>query len=119
MVEAPGTAPGSTTLIPRTVYRHSRKTSRANIGIPASIVRESPRMSLTPEQAAEVAAERERCAETRRPTVAALEALLFRPLPVLNHGFVRVIDYMGDDGAIVQAARVSYGRGTRRVSEDA
>jgi len=76
-------------------------------------------MSLTPEQAAEVAAERERCAETRRPTVAALEALLFRPLPVLNHGFVRVIDYMGDDGAIVQAARVSYGRGTRRVSEDA
>jgi thymidylate synthase (FAD) len=38
---------------------------------------------------------------------------------VLDHGFVRVIDYMGDDGAIVQAARVSYGRGTRRVSEDA
>jgi thymidylate synthase (FAD) len=37
---------------------------------------------------------------------------------VLDHGFVRVIDYMGDDGAIVQAARVSYGRGTRRVSED-
>jgi thymidylate synthase (FAD) len=38
---------------------------------------------------------------------------------VLDHGFVRVIDYMGDDAAIVQAARVSYGRGTRRVSEDA
>ena len=38
---------------------------------------------------------------------------------MLDHGFVRVIDYMGDDGAIVQAARVSYGRGTRRVSEDA
>jgi thymidylate synthase (FAD) len=37
---------------------------------------------------------------------------------VLDHGFVRVIDYMGDDAAIVQAARVSYGRGTRRVSED-
>jgi thymidylate synthase (FAD) len=51
--------------------------------------------------------------------VPALEALLFQPLPVLDHGFVRVIDYMGDDGAIVQAARVSYGRGTRRVSEDA
>jgi thymidylate synthase (FAD) len=51
--------------------------------------------------------------------VPALEALLFKPLPVLDHGFVRVIDYMGDDGAIVQAARVSYGRGTRRVSEDA
>jgi thymidylate synthase (FAD) len=38
---------------------------------------------------------------------------------VLDHGFVRVVDYMGDDAAIVQAARVSYGRGTRRVSEDA
>ena len=49
----------------------------------------------------------------------ALEALLYQPMPVLDHGFVRVIDYMGDDAAIVQAARVSYGRGTRRVSEDA
>ncbi len=45
--------------------------------------------------------------------------MLFRPIPVLDHGFIRVIDYMGDDGAIVQAARVSYGRGTKRVSEDA
>jgi thymidylate synthase (FAD) len=51
--------------------------------------------------------------------VAALEELLFQAIPVLDHGFVRVIDYMGDDAAIVQAARVSYGRGTRRVSEDA
>jgi thymidylate synthase (FAD) len=45
--------------------------------------------------------------------------MLFQALPVLDHGFVRVIDYMGDDGAVVQAARVSYGRGTRKVSEDA
>ena len=56
---------------------------------------------------------------TARPTVAALEALLYQAMPVLDHGFIRVIDYMGDDGAIVQAARVSYGRGTRRISEDA
>ena len=55
---------------------------------------------------------------TRRATVPALEEILYEALPVLDHGFVRVIDYMGDDGAIVQAARVSYGRGTRRVSED-
>ncbi len=48
----------------------------------------------------------------------ALEEILYEPLPVLDHGFVRVIDYMGDDAAVVQAARVSYGRGTRRVSED-
>jgi thymidylate synthase (FAD) len=76
-------------------------------------------MPLSPEQAAEIAAQRTQAAPTARPTVAALEAMLYDVLPVLDHGFVRVIDYMGDDAAIVQAARVSYGRGTRRVSEDA
>ncbi len=75
-------------------------------------------MKLTPEQAAEIAAERAATRPTRRATVPALEEILYEALPVLDHGFVRVIDYMGDDGAIVQAARVSYGRGTRRVSED-
>jgi thymidylate synthase (FAD) len=44
--------------------------------------------------------------------------MLFTAVPLLDHGFVRVIDYMGDDAAIVQAARVSYGRGTKRVQED-
>ena len=76
-------------------------------------------MSLTDAQLAEIDAARAATAPTRRATVPALEALLFQPVPVLDHGFVRVIDYMGDDAAIVQAARVSYGRGTRRVSEDA
>ncbi len=76
-------------------------------------------MTLSKDQAAEIDAARRQRAETLRPTVAALEALLFRPIPVLDHGFIRVIDYMGGDAAIVQAARVSYGRGTRRVSEDA
>ena len=75
-------------------------------------------MALTDDQRAEVAAARAATAPTLRPTVPALEALLFEPLPVLDHGFVQVIDYMGDDAAVVQAARVSYGRGTRRVSED-
>ena len=75
-------------------------------------------MRLADAEQAEIAAAREALAETRRPTVAALEARLFEPVPVLDHGFVRVIDYMGDDSAIVQAARVSYGRGTKRVSED-
>jgi thymidylate synthase (FAD) len=55
---------------------------------------------------------------TRRVTVPALEEILYEPLPVLDHGFIRVIDCMGDDAAIVQAASVSYGRGTRKVSED-
>ncbi len=75
--------------------------------------------SHTREQAAEIAEARARTAPTLRPTVAALEAMLFQAIPVLDHGFVRVIDYMGDDSAIVQAARVSYGRGTKRVQEDA
>ncbi|MEJ0009118.1 MAG: FAD-dependent thymidylate synthase [Alphaproteobacteria bacterium] len=57
-------------------------------------------------------------APTRRATSAALEKLLYEPIAVLDHGFVRVIDYMGDDAAIVQAARVSYGRGTKQVSQD-
>ena len=76
-------------------------------------------MALSPEQQAEIAAQRETHTPTRRATVPALEAMLYEALPVLDHGFVRVIDYMGDDGAVVQAARVSYGRGTRKVSEDA
>src|SRR5580658_3633050 len=76
-------------------------------------------MLLTDSQSAEIAALRALAATTARPTVPALEAMLYTPVEVLDHGFVRVIDYMGDDAAIVQAARVSYGRGTKRVSEDA
>jgi thymidylate synthase (FAD) len=75
-------------------------------------------MQLTSHQEAEIAAQRAEHRPTLRATVAALEQILCEPLPVLDHGFVRVIDYMGDDAAVVQAARVSYGRGTRRVSED-
>ncbi len=55
---------------------------------------------------------------TKRATCDALEAILYDPIPVLDHGFIRVIDYMGDDAAIVQAARVSYGRGTKQVNQD-
>ena len=76
-------------------------------------------MPLTPEQKAEIEAQRAETSATRRPTVAALEEVLYEALPVLDHGFVRVVDYMGDDAAVVQAARVSYGKGTRRVSQDA
>ena len=64
-------------------------------------------MNLTDEQLAEIAAQRAHAAETRRATAPALEALLFQPIPVLDHGFVRVIDYMGDDAAVVQAARAA------------
>ncbi len=75
-------------------------------------------MSLTPEQQDEIAALRAQSAPTRRAVSPGLEAILYEPMPVLDHGFVRVVDYMGDDAAIVQAARVSYGRGTRKVSDD-
>src|SRR5437879_7128376 len=75
-------------------------------------------MAVNPEQRGEIDALRATIQTTRRATVPALEEILYEPIPVLDHGFVRVIDYMGDDGAIVQAARGSYGRGTRRVSED-
>ena len=76
-------------------------------------------MPLTADQQAEINTAREAASTTRRATVPALEARLFEAAPLLDHGFLRCIDYMGDDAAIVQAARVSYGRGTRRVSEDA
>ncbi|MAR57292.1 MAG: thymidylate synthase (FAD) [Rickettsiales bacterium] len=75
-------------------------------------------MPLNAEQQAEVAAAKSDLQQTYRPVSPELEAVLYEPLPVLDHGFVRVIDYMGDDAAIVQAARVSYGRGTKKVSED-
>ena len=55
---------------------------------------------------------------TSRVTSTALEDRLYKIFPVLDHGFVRVIDYMGDDTSIVQAARVSYGKGTKSVRND-
>jgi len=60
--------------------------------------------SLSPEQLAEIAAARTQSNQTRRPTVPALEEILYEALPVLDHGFVRVIDYFGDDAAICAIA---------------
>src|SRR5689334_742419 len=75
-------------------------------------------MPLSTDQQAEIDQARGDAQKTLRPIAPALEEILFQAIPVLDHGFVRVIDYMGDDAAVVQAARVSYGRGTRKVSED-
>ena len=75
-------------------------------------------MPLSPDQQAEIDRQRAEAAQTRRPVAPALEEVLYQAIPVLDHGFVRVIDYMGDDAAVVQAARVSYGKGTKKVSED-
>ena len=75
-------------------------------------------MALTQDEVAALDAVRAETTSTRRPTVPALEEMLATPIPCLDHGFVRVVDYFGDDAAIVQAARVSYGKGTRKTSED-
>ena len=76
-------------------------------------------MPLSPDQIAEIDTARATQAPTLRAVSPGMEALLYRAIPVLDHGFIRVIDYMGDDGAIVQAARVSYGAGTKHVQNDA
>ena len=75
-------------------------------------------MSLSPDQIAEIEAARATPRQTLRAVSEGMEAHLYRAHEVLDHGLVRVIDYMGDDSAIVQAARVSYGAGTKHVSND-
>jgi thymidylate synthase (FAD) len=75
-------------------------------------------MSISAEQKKELDNLKNLSFPTKRATVPALESVLFEPIQVLDHGFVRVIDYMGDDSAIVQAARVSYGTGTKQVNQD-
>ncbi len=76
-------------------------------------------MLLTPEQKSEIDNLRTEKRSTLRDVSTGVEEMLYTPIPVLDHGFVRVIDYMGTDSAIVQAARVSYGKGTKKVNEDA
>ena len=75
-------------------------------------------MPLSPEQQAEIDELRTQTSPTLRATVPGMEAHLYRAYDVLDHGFIRVIDYMGDDSAICQAARVSYGKGTKSVQND-
>ncbi len=75
-------------------------------------------MPLDPEQLAEIENQRAETCATRRVVSEGMEHHLYRAHRVLDHGFVRVVDYMGNDGSITQAARVSYGKGTRSVSDD-
>ena len=76
-------------------------------------------MTLTAEQKAAILEQINSTSETLRATVPEMEKHLYKAYEVLDHGFVRVIDYMGDDNAIVQAARVSYGQGTKKSRDDA
>ena len=75
-------------------------------------------MPISPDQQAEIDALRAEPKQTLRTVSEGMESHLYKAIPVLDHGFVRVIDYMGDDAAICQAARVSYGRGTKSVQND-
>ena len=75
-------------------------------------------MALTEQQIQEIKEQQSQENSTKRVTSHELEKILYEAIPILDHGFIRVIDYMGDDSSIVQAARVSYGKGTKKVSTD-
>ena len=76
-------------------------------------------MKLSKEQLANIKEQQLQSNKTKRVSSPELENILYEAIPALDHGFVRVVDYMGDDTSIVQAARVSYGKGTKQVSTDA
>ena len=75
-------------------------------------------MTLSEQQKKEIAEQQAQKNTTKRVISPELEKILYEVIPVLDHGFVRVVDYMGEDSSIVQAARVSYGKGTKKVSTD-
>ncbi len=75
-------------------------------------------MKLTKEQQQEIKDQQNQETTTKRVTAPELEKILYEAIPILDHGFIRVVDYMGNDTSIVQAARVSYGKGTKKVSTD-
>ncbi len=75
-------------------------------------------MKLTSTQINEIKEQQKQKNTTKRVTSPELEKILYEAMPVLDHGFIRVVDYMGDDTSIVQSARVSYGKGTKKVSTD-
>ena len=108
MVEVVGTAPTSAMVITKFVYRHSWKSNFINI---KGNSRDSITfMKLTKEQQEDIKNQQSQSNSTKRVTSPQLEKILYEALPALDHGFVRVVDYMGDDTSIVQSARVSYGK---------
>ena len=111
-------APTFIIVIIKLVHRHGWKMEIINI---KTVLRDSInlfKMKLTKEQKQEIANQQAQQSVTKRVTSPELEKILYDAIPVLDHGFVRVVDYMGDDSSIVQSARVSYGKGTKKVSTD-
>ncbi len=118
MVEVVGTAPTSAMFITKFVYRCSWKTNTNNIKLYSKDSIYLLIMSLSKQQKKEILEQQSQKNTTKRVTSPGLEEILYEAIPVLDHGFVRVVDYMGDDSSIVQSARVSYGKGTKKVSTD-
>ncbi len=118
MVEVVGTAPTSAMFITKFVYRRSWKSNIINIKLVGSDSIKIIIMKLTKEQKQDIEDQQKQQNTTKRVTAPELEKILYEALPVLDHGFIRVVDYMGDDTSIVQSARVSYGKGTKKVSTD-
>ena len=103
-------------VITKFVYRRSWQANTINI---KTFPRDSIKfMKLTKEQSQEIKDQQSQQNHTKRVTAPELEKILYEAMPALDHGFVRVIDYMGDDTSIVQAARVSYGKGTKKINTD-
>lgn len=75
-------------------------------------------MTIKKEHLEQIQQLREQKSTTIRPVSVELEEILYQPFEVLDHGFVRVVDYMGNDSSVVQSARVSYGQGTKKVNAD-
>jgi thymidylate synthase (FAD) len=82
------------------------------------IITNQLKMTLNQQQLLEIEELRKQSNQTKRPVSLELEEILYEPFYALDHGFVRVIDYMGNDNAIVQSARVSYGSGTKKINAD-
>jgi len=118
MVEVVGTAPTSAMFITKFVYRRSWKSNMNNIKLYFKDSIYLLEMALSEQQKKEILEQQAQKNTTKRVISPELEKILYEALPVLDHGFVRVVDYMGDDSSIVQAARVSYGKGTKKVSTD-
>jgi len=118
MVEVVGTAPTSAMFITKFVYRRSWKSNMNNIKLYFKDSIYLLEMTLSEQQKKEILEQQAQKNTTKRVISPELEKILYEALPVLDHGFVRVVDYMGDDSSIVQAARVSYGKGTKKVSTD-
>ncbi len=118
MVEVVGTAPTSAMFITKFVYRRSWKSNINNIKLYFKDSIYLLKMTLSEQQKKEIAEQQVQKNTTKRVISPGLEKILYKAIPVLDHGFVRVVDYMGDDSSIVQAARVSYGKGTKKVSTD-